>query len=76
MKIFDSKISMTFDISELPESKYYVHMYVCICVCSVCLCVCVINLCALYLKTGQRYQVYLWQVYKVYFEVVQVQLYS
>ena len=45
VKFFYPQISMIFDISEIPESKYAfsrmpVCMYVCVCAC-VCVCVCV-----------------------------------
>ena len=84
VKFFDRQISMIFDISELPESKYaFSKKCLCVCACAcvcararACVCVCVMNLSAAYLETGQRYQVYLWQISKVRFEVVQVQLYS
>ena len=53
VEFFDPEISMIFDISELPESKYAFFFRKCLCVCMmcvgvhVCVCVCmsVINLC-------------------------------
>ena len=82
VKFFDPQIPMIFDISELPESKYAfskkclcVSVYVCMYVC-VYVCMCVMNLSAAYLETGQRYQVYLWHISAVRFEVLPVQLYS
>ena len=63
--------------------RFLENVCVCVCVCvraCVCACeracVCVMNLSAASLETGQRYQVYLWQISKVHFAVVQVQLYS
>ena len=56
-----------------------VCMCVCVCVCvcvRACVCVYVINLSTASLETGRRYQVHLWQIYEVYFEIVQLQLYS
>ena len=66
---------MIFDTSELPESKY-AFSGKCLCV---CMCVCV-YVCYKFVYSITRnwteIQVYLWQVHEVYFEVVQVQLYS
>ena len=69
VKFFDGEISMTFDISELPESKYAFS--------GKSLCVRA-RVCVRMQQNSKldRYQVHLWQVYCVYFEVVQVQLYS
>ena len=49
-KFFDSQISMIFDISDLPESKYVSSrksLSLCVCVCvRARVCVCVMNLSA------------------------------